>query len=179
MHRNGSNWPPRSVQIFDRPETTRPPDNSSSRRPPTRAVPTTPPECFVASVRFRRRMLSSFDTRDLDLRGYFLVGAPVGSLALRPGDSLTIPRTALSIGFRTFGFPPVCNPSYGASDSCPGGTDSHWTRQPLLDALVSGNPSQFIMLPADGRSSGARRDATGTQLDHALRCRCSVTSLAG
>ena len=55
---------------------------------------------------------------------------PMGSLALRPGDSLTILKMALSVGFRTFGFPPVCDPSYRAPDSCPGGTDSRWMRQP-------------------------------------------------
>src|SRR6266571_282385 len=31
---------------------------------------------------------------------YFLSRPPMGSLSLRPGDSLTIPRMALSIGFR-------------------------------------------------------------------------------
>ena len=55
---------------------------------------------------------------------------PMGSLALRPGDSLTIPRMALSVGFRSFGFPPVCDSSYRAPDSCPGGTGSRWMRQP-------------------------------------------------
>jgi hypothetical protein len=49
----------------------------------------------------------------------------MGSLALRPGDSLTIQKMALSMGFRSFGFPPACHPSYGAPDSCPGGTGSH------------------------------------------------------
>jgi len=34
--------------------------------------------------------------------GLFLSGPPVGSLALRPGDSLTIPKMALSIGFMYF-----------------------------------------------------------------------------
>ncbi len=33
---------------------------------------------------------------------YFLTRQPVGSLALRPGDSLTIPRMALSIGSISF-----------------------------------------------------------------------------
>ena len=33
---------------------------------------------------------------------YFLSRPPVGSLALRPGDSLTIPKMALSIGFISF-----------------------------------------------------------------------------
>ena len=54
----------------------------------------------------------------------------MGSLALRPGDSLAIPRMALSVGFRSFGFPPVCDSSYRAPDSCPGGTASRWMRQP-------------------------------------------------
>src|SRR6516162_5487187 len=33
---------------------------------------------------------------------YFLSRPPLGSLALRPGDSLTIPRMALSVGFIRF-----------------------------------------------------------------------------
>jgi hypothetical protein len=37
----------------------------------------------------------------------------VGSLSLRPGDSLTIPRMALSVGFIRFVFLHECNPSYG------------------------------------------------------------------
>ena len=48
----------------------------------------------------------------------------MGSLALRPGDSLTTLKVALSAGFRSLGFPPVCDSSYRAPDSCPGGTDS-------------------------------------------------------
>jgi hypothetical protein len=47
-------------------------------------------------------MLPSFGRRELGLRGLFLTGPPVGSLALRPGDSLTIPKMALSIGFISF-----------------------------------------------------------------------------
>src|SRR5262249_59334476 len=43
-----------------------------------------------------------------------LSGPPVRSLSLRPGDSLTIPRMASSMGFRTFGFPPACHSSDGA-----------------------------------------------------------------
>ncbi len=48
----------------------------------------------------------------------------MGSLALRPGDSLTIPRMALSVGFIRFGFLHGCNPRYGGSDYSPGGTTS-------------------------------------------------------
>jgi len=72
---------------------------------------------------------------------HFVSGPPVGSLALRPGDSLTIPKMALSVGFRSFGFPPVCDSSYRAPDSCPGGTRSRWMRQPSLDALCPQNRS--------------------------------------
>ena len=65
--------------------------------------------------------------RESSASGVFKVtGPPMGSLALRPGDSLTIPWMALSVGFRSFGFPPACDSSYRAPDSCPGGTDSRW-----------------------------------------------------
>ncbi len=60
----------------------------------------------------------------------------MGSLALRPGDSLTTLKMALSVGFRSVGFPPVCNSSYRAPDSCPGGTDSRWMRQPSAGRTV-------------------------------------------
>ena len=42
----------------------------------------------------------------------------------------------LSIGFSSVSLPPDCYPSYGASGSYPGGTDSHGTHLPYLDALV-------------------------------------------
>jgi hypothetical protein len=58
----------------------------------------------------------------------------MGSLTLRPGDSLTILKMALSIGFRIFSFPPSCYSSYGALNFYPGGTDSHCSCQPSLDA---------------------------------------------
>jgi hypothetical protein len=63
---------------------------------------TTPPECHAASVSFRRAMLPSPDTRGLGVRTYFLSRPPLGSLALRPGDSLTILKMALSVGFIRF-----------------------------------------------------------------------------
>jgi hypothetical protein len=46
----------------------------------------------------------------------------------------SIPRMAVSRGFRFVGFPPACPPSYGASDSYPGRTISCWTHRPFLDA---------------------------------------------
>jgi hypothetical protein len=76
--------------------------SSCSACPCHRATPTTPPERHVASVRLRRAVLPSSPTSGLGLRSLFVTGPPVGSLSLRPGDSLTIPRMALSIGFMNF-----------------------------------------------------------------------------
>ena len=51
--------------------------------------------------------------------------ATMSSLALRPGDLLTIPKMALSIDFTRFVSSTDAIQSYGASDFCPGGTNSH------------------------------------------------------
>ena len=68
-----------------------------------RAVPTTPPEGYVSSASLRHSLLPSSDTRKLGLWGlFFLSGPPLGSLALRPGDSLTALSTALSASFIRF-----------------------------------------------------------------------------
>jgi hypothetical protein len=61
----------------------------------------------------------------------------MGSLALRPSGSLTIHEMALSIGFRIFSFRPSCYSSYGASNFYPGGTFTHCSCQPSLDAHLS------------------------------------------
>jgi hypothetical protein len=50
---------------------------------------------------FRRAMLPSPYGCGLGLRGLSLSGPPVRLLSLRPGNSLTIPRMALSMGFRS------------------------------------------------------------------------------
>jgi hypothetical protein len=63
---------------------------------------TTPPECHDASVSLRRAMLPSPRSRGLGLRSYILSRPPLGSLALRPGDSLAILTMALSVGFIRF-----------------------------------------------------------------------------
>src|SRR5271157_2246810 len=47
-------------------------------------------------------MLPSPQPRGLGLRSFSVSRPPVGSLALRPGDSLTIPKMALSVGFIRF-----------------------------------------------------------------------------
>jgi hypothetical protein len=67
-----------------------------------RAVPTTPPKWPTASVRLPPVMLPSPRTKGLGLRSLYFSRPLVGSLALRPGDSLTIPRMALSVGFIRF-----------------------------------------------------------------------------
>ena len=61
----------------------------------------------------------------------------MGSLALQPGDSLTIHEMAFSIGFRIFSFLPSCYSSYGALNFYPGGTFTHCSCQPSLDAHFS------------------------------------------
>ena len=56
--------------------------SSCSTCPCHRAVPTTPPECHVASVSPRHAMLPSPRTRELGLRIYFFSRPPVGLLSL-------------------------------------------------------------------------------------------------
>src|SRR5215469_13724459 len=41
---------------------------------------------------------------------------------------------ALSMGFKNISFPPSCHSSYGVLDSYPGGTLTHCSCQPSLDA---------------------------------------------
>jgi hypothetical protein len=77
-----------------------------------RAVPTTPPECHVASVSPRHAMLPSLRSRELGLQIFiFFSRPPVGLLSLRPGNSLTIPKMALSAGFIDFVILRRCGPS--------------------------------------------------------------------
>ncbi len=49
----------------------------------------------------------------------------MGSLLLRPGDLLTIPRMALSVGFIGFVSSTRMQPKLRGSDFYPGGTVSH------------------------------------------------------
>jgi hypothetical protein len=49
----------------------------------------------------------------------------MGSLALRPGNSLTILKMASSIGFRIFRFLPSCYSSYWALTFTQVGLNSH------------------------------------------------------
>src|SRR3954471_18577706 len=95
--------------------------SSCSICPCRRAVAPTPPERPAASAVLRRSVLPSPSGCGLGLRGYSISGPPLRSLALRPGDSPATPRMTVSMGFRTFGFPPACHPSYGASALTPAG----------------------------------------------------------
>ena len=67
-----------------------------------RAIPTTPAKGCASTVSLRRTLLPSLHPRELGLHSYFLSWPPVGSLALRPGDSLTILTMALSVSFTSF-----------------------------------------------------------------------------
>ena len=96
-----------------------------------RAAPTTPPECHDVSVSPRHAMLPSPVWRGLSLRCHFFSRPPVGSLALRPGDSLTIPRMALSVGFIRF---------VSATDA------TQATKLPTL-ALMGLTPIEHVSLP--------------------------------
>lgn len=107
---------------------------SCSTRPCHRAAAAAPPEWSVASASLRRPMLPSPNPGWLGLWDQSVSRSHLRSLSLRPGGLLTTPKVALSMGFRSLGFPPDCHPRYRASGCCPGGTASHWTRQPSLVA---------------------------------------------
>src|SRR5262249_5863903 len=81
---------------------------------------TTPPEQPALFIGWRRVMLPSPSRLRARPPGLRTFGATSRSLALRPEQLAPTPRVGSSRGFSTFGFPPVCPPSYGAADSCPG-----------------------------------------------------------
>src|SRR5438093_8921100 len=77
--------------------------SSCSACPCHRAVPNHPPECHAASVSFASHHVAfapKQGARPPDL--FFLSRPPLGSLSLRPGDSLAILTMALSVGFIRF-----------------------------------------------------------------------------
>ncbi len=74
--------------------------SSCSARPCHRAAASTPPERPVATASVRRNVLPSTSTYGLGLRSYCFSRLLMRSHSLRPGDSLTTPRMALSVGFR-------------------------------------------------------------------------------
>jgi len=62
----------------------------------------------------------------------------MGSLALRPGDSLTILLDGFVNRLQESQFPSSCYSSYGALNFYPGGTSTHCSYQPSLDAHFPG-----------------------------------------
>ena len=113
--------------------------------PHHRAVPPTPPKGSEASVRLPPAMLPSSRTKGLGLRIVFFSRPLVGSLALRPGDSLTIPKMALSGGFLRFVSSPEAPQATGVLTGPPVGlspteqaslTWTHWcARTPCVFSL--------------------------------------------
>jgi len=134
--------------------------SSCSAHPCHRAAPITPPERIDASVRIRRSVLPSPHNGKLGLRGIIVSGPPMGSLALRPGDSLTTLKVALSVGFRSLGFPPVCDSSYRTPDSCPGGIASRWMHQPSTGRTVMSIPY------GDSRGGRSRQRVDDSRSQH-------------
>ena len=82
--------------------------------PCSRAVALTPPEWSGVSALFRLPMPSSSYGQGLDLRGSIFSRLPLRSLALRPGNSLTILYDGFVDGLQRLGFSPRCHPRYRA-----------------------------------------------------------------
>src|SRR6266852_2925094 len=76
--------------------------SSCSTRPCYRPAPNHPAGVADRLVSARPVMLPLPRRRGLGLRNHFLSRPPLGSLALRPDDSLAIPKMALSVGFIRF-----------------------------------------------------------------------------
>ena len=76
--------------------------SSCSTCPGHRAAPNHPAGVAGRLVSARPVMLPSPRPRGLGLRNQILSRPPLGSRVLRPGDSLTIPKMALSVGFIRF-----------------------------------------------------------------------------
>src|SRR5262249_4595096 len=75
---------------------------------------------------------------------------------------------ALSIGFRIISFLPSCYSSYGALDSYPGGTLTHCSCQPSLDAHFPFLIAKLIILTvgdyASSESPRVKHDSSAREL---------------
>ncbi len=84
--------------------------------------------------------------------GFIFFEATIGSLALRPGDSLTILIRWLCRSASSASFPSFLRSKLRGSDSYPDGTFTHCSCQPSLDArfplLI---PSEFQITSVRGR----------------------------
>ena len=78
-----------------------------------------------ASSSFRLPMLPSPRSCGLGFQNLTLSRPPMRLLSLRPADLLITPKVTLSIGFKKFGYPPLCYPSYRVPGFYPGGSISH------------------------------------------------------
>src|SRR5712692_10146345 len=99
--------------------------SSCSTCPCHRAAPNHPAGVADHLVSARPVMLPSPVGRELGPRNHFLSRPPLGSLALRPGDSLTIPKMALSVGFIRFVSSTDATQATKVPDFSSGGTASH------------------------------------------------------
>ena len=108
-----------------------------------RAVPTTPPEgCALSDTLATHPVAFVRHEKTRPLGSIFLSGPPMGSLVLRPGDSLTILKMALSVSFIRLVSStnvPWCTTPIEAESSL--GPDSH---HPVIS--LSGIPSAVMVL---------------------------------
>ena len=163
-----------------------------------RAVPTTPPEgCASSDTLATHPVAFVRHEKTRPLGSIFLSGPPMGSLVLRPGDSLTILKMALSVSFirlvsstnrdssyRALTFSPVgLSPTEHASlrwtHSCP---KTQTNSRPLRRLGPGANIDTKLLiygLLQKGRGFGTRRgaallgDCSIRHLPHARRCRFS------
>src|SRR5215813_3597325 len=110
-----------------------------------------PPRSVCAHV-----MLPSPDHRGLGLRIIFLSRPLLGSPTLRPGDSLTIPRMALSVGFIRFVSSTNATQATGSLTLSPVGLSPTEHASFSLDALWSKNPIHIESKDDSGKGPHGR-----------------------
>src|SRR5215467_3934888 len=113
-------------------------------------------------------MLPSPDHRGLGLRIIFLSRPLLGSLALRPGDSLTIPRMALSVGFIRFVSSTNATQATGSLTLSPVGLSPTEHASFSLDALWAKN-SILLKTRVFGRPVSVARDNVNGDVTFVLR----------
>ena len=119
--------------------------------PCSRAVALTPPEWSGVSALFRLPMPSSSYGQGLDLRGSIFSRLPLRSLALRPGNSLTILYDGFVDGLQRLGFSPRCHPRYRAQALTLVGllpteqTRLTWTHNRAYSFPIHGFPMFFLV----------------------------------
>ena len=123
--------------------------SSCLARPGHRAVALTPPEWPVATASLRRVIRPSPPDYGLGLRSFALSRLPLRSLAVRPGDSLAIPKMAVSMGFRGWVSRPPTIQATGRLALPPVGlppterASLGWTHNPAGRFAAPGFPARF------------------------------------